>query len=130
MVRPRLALNTRLFSICVVVIIMSSCGGGGGETSVTSTSTQTKGSVTLSWETVETNADGTPCADLSGYRIYYSESTPVTKNNSLIINLGTLSTIQINNLDSGKTYRFRISAYDQSGNESELSSEEKSKTIL
>ena len=120
---PSLGIRNLLF-LFVVVMTLAACGGGGGETS---TSSQPPGpgpitaSVTLGWDQVTTNADGSPCNDLGGYRIYYGTSPGITRTNSLKVDIGNRLSAEIGNLTIGVTYYFRISSYDINGNESELS---------
>lgn len=76
--------------------------------------------VVLSWTPPNTNADGTPLDDLSGYNLYYGMTSG---NYSEKIDVGDALTYQVNNLSTGVTYYFATTAYDTSGNESEYSSE-------
>jgi len=119
------------WSLVVVLISMAltACGGGGGSSESLPTTAPGTGSAILSWNAVQTNVDGTPYTDPGGYRIYYGEISPVTKVNSLMVDTGNVTTAVIGGLPSGHVFYFRVSAYDQSGNESDLSSEEKSKAI-
>ena len=50
-------------------------------------------------------------------------------NNSQMIDVGNTTSAQINNLLIGHTYYVRIASYDTSNNESDLSTDEVSKTI-
>jgi len=84
------------------------------------TSVAFSGVATLSWNPPTTNADGTPLTDLSGYRVYYGNSSG---NYSQNINVGNVATYIINNLTEGLTYYFAVTAYDTSGNESRYSNE-------
>ena len=81
--------------------------------------------VTLSWDAPTTNEDGSPLTDLAGYKIYYSLSSG---NYTSHIDVGNVTTSQVNNLTDGATYYLAVTAYDFSGNESAYSSEV-SKTI-
>ncbi len=83
------------------------------------------GDATLSWNPPTTNKDGSPLADLAGYILYY-DTTSGKYNNS--IDVGDLTTYQVENLTEGLTYYFAVTAYDTSSNESEYSNEV-SKTI-
>ncbi|MEW6571242.1 MAG: SBBP repeat-containing protein [Nitrospirota bacterium] len=83
------------------------------------------GTATLLWEAPTTNADGTPLTDLSGYNVYYGTSSLVYNQ---VVNVGNATTHTVNNLESGLTYYFAVTAYDSSGNESQYSNEV-SKTI-
>ncbi len=71
------------------------------------------GAVKISWNANTEN-------DLGGYRVYYgnnSGSYPVG------VSAGNVTTYTINNLTSGATYYFVLTAYDNSGNESGYSQE-------
>ena len=73
--------------------------------------------VTLSWNT---NNE----ADLAGYRLYYKTSiNNFNKNNfDEKFNVGNKTNHTVQDLESGITYFFAITAYDFSGNESNISS--------
>jgi hypothetical protein len=79
-------------------------------------------SITLAWDAPTANADGTPLSDLSGFRIYYGNTSPLTPENSTTIDVANGTTHTIPDLDPG-TYFFAVSALDLNGNESELSEE-------
>jgi len=83
------------------------------------------GDAVLFWDPPTTNADGTPLTDLAGYKLYYGTTSG---NYSNSIDVGNVTTFQINNLTDGLTYYFAATAYDTSGNESSFSNEV-SKTI-
>jgi PKD repeat protein len=77
-------------------------------------------SVTLSWNPPTTNIDGTPLTDLAGFKIYYgTESGKYSVN----IDAGSASSYTVNNLFSGLTYYFAVTAYDAAGTESTFSNE-------
>jgi hypothetical protein len=69
--------------------------------------------VRLTWQS---NAE----SDLAGYRVYYGSSS---HSYTSIKDVGLSTTTDINGFTSGTTYYFAISAYDNSGNESDLSDE-------
>jgi len=120
----------RILILSLIVISISSCGGGGGGTELAGNPpTPGPQSATLSWSPVTLNIDDTNCTDLAGYRVFYGEQHPVTKNNSQMIDVGKTTLVQINNLLIGRTYYARIASYDTSNNESDLSPDEVSKTI-
>ena len=75
------------------------------------------------------NADSTPLTDLGGFNVYYGTETPLTKENSSKMNAGNVLSFLLKDLPAGFHY-FRITAYDDSGNESVLSDEEVSKDIV
>ena len=114
-----------LLGSALLIMSLTGCGGGGGSvTSVTGDGGGGGGvvtaSVTLEWEAPMTRADGSDLGDLSGYRILYG-ATPVSYINS--VDVGSATTCSIGSLVSGGTYFFVVTAYDASGNESELSNE-------
>jgi len=76
--------------------------------------------VALSWDAPTTNADGTPLADLAGYKVYYGNCSG---NYSQNIDVGNVPTYTVDNLTDGLTYYFAVTAYDTSGNESRYSNE-------
>ena len=103
--------------------------GQGGEEGVPGTSVGTgPGTASVSWDAPDTNEDGTPLTQLSGYRVYYGTTSPLDKSTSLSIDVGNITSFTVSGLDAG-TYYFAATAYDASGNESSLS-EEASKTII
>ena len=86
-------------------------------------------SVSISWTAPTTNADGTALRDLGGYRLYLGTSTPACPSGSFH-SLSSPTTApaagqQINNrltgLVANTTYFARVTAVDQSGNESACS---------
>ena len=103
-------------------LILSGCGGGGGGGSSSSSSNPpagTSSSITLSWETPVSAADGKPLADLSGFNIYYGKSSLAYSER---IDAGNGRTYTLENLPSG-TYYLAITAYDSAGNETDFSPE-------
>lgn len=58
--------------------------------------------------------------DLAGYKIYYGQQS---RNYTTTVNPGNATEVDISNLDRGTTYFFAVTAYDQSGNESDFSQE-------
>jgi PKD repeat protein len=78
------------------------------------------GNTTLTWNPPTTNIDDTLLTDLAGYKIYYGIASG---NYTQIIDIGNVSTYQINNLTDGLTYYFVVRAYDTSANESGNSNE-------
>ncbi|MFQ6112870.1 MAG: FlgD immunoglobulin-like domain containing protein [bacterium] len=71
------------------------------------------GSATVSWDP---NSE----SDLGGYKIYYGT---VSRTYSEVIDVGNVTSYTVNNLGSGQTYFFAVTAYDVSGNESGFSAE-------
>jgi len=107
-----------LISWLILILLfcaLSACGGsgGGGEGGGGS-------SLTLAWDEPETNADGTPLADLAGYVVYYGVEPDFYFYPEKIIGKQEVkeTSINIRNLYPG-TYYFVVTAYDKYGNESE-----------
>lgn len=99
-----------------------SCGGGGGGSSAVSggnAQTETTSTVTLSWETPVSSADGRPMADLSGFNIYYGRSSRAYTD---IVDAGNVRTYDLRQFPPG-TYYFAVTAYDAAGNETDFSPE-------
>lgn len=71
------------------------------------------GTVTVQWDP---NSE----SDLAGYKIYVGESS---RNYSGVVDAGTATQFAWQNLESGKTYFFVVTAYDFAGNESDYSAE-------
>jgi len=94
-------------------------------------------SVTVAWDQTTTNADGTACSDLAGYRIYYDtdgsgapyNGTGLSQGNSPIsVPVASLSDpanpeLTLSGLTAGVTYHIAVTSYDTSGNESGYSNE-------
>jgi hypothetical protein len=74
----------------------------------------------LSWDAPATNSNGTQLTDLAGYNVYYGTASG---NYSQSIDAGNTTTYTVANLAGGLTYYFAVTAYDNSGNESEFSNE-------
>ncbi|HEY9051917.1 MAG TPA: fibronectin type III domain-containing protein [Gammaproteobacteria bacterium] len=84
-----------------------------------STAAAAAASASLSWTPPTQNSDDSALTDLTGYVIYYGTS-PTSLNNTLQVNLG-LTEVVIDNLQSGVTYYFAITAVNSLGVESDLS---------
>jgi hypothetical protein len=85
------------------------------------------GAATLTWLPPTENTDGSPIADLAGYRIRYGRQAGELTELQSIPNPGITSAV-VENLASG-TWYFTVSAYNTSGVESEYSNLAQ-KTIL
>jgi hypothetical protein len=83
------------------------------------------GSVTLSWTAPTTREDGTPLTDLAGYYIRYGRMSKIYDEQIKIENPGIVTYV-VEDLRPGKWY-FVASAYDSSGQESNLSNQVKYK---
>jgi hypothetical protein len=59
-------------------------------------------------------------SDLAGYKIYYGDQS---RTYSSSVNVGKVTSYQLSNVSTGKTYYIALTAYDTSGNESGYSSE-------
>jgi hypothetical protein len=77
------------------------------------------GSITLEWSTPTLNSDGTPCIDLSGFKVYWGTASGQY---TFSKDVGNAVVATIADLVPGNYY-FTISAYDASGNESGLADE-------
>jgi hypothetical protein len=136
--------------VCLTLLI-TACGGGGGGNSdsgnsstgaaatnsiagsgttsapsgaATPTPTAITYPVQLKWTAPSTRADGSALAasELTGYRIYYSlDGTPADQDTVVPISSGATTAFTIN-LTAAGTYVFAITAIDQNGLESALSS--------
>ncbi len=96
-------------SIVVISFFTVACGSSGGGSS----------GVTLRWVAPTTNTDETPLTDLAGYIVYYGT---FSGNYPDSVNVGNVTEIS-RNPSSGK-WCFAVTAFDTSGNESDLSNEE------
>ena len=76
--------------------------------------------VTLIWDPPDMNADGTPCTDLVGYKVYYGKASMTYEK---WIDVGNVTTYKVTGLGAGCTYYFATTAYDTSKNESTYSNE-------
>jgi hypothetical protein len=108
-------------ALLIAVASLFGCGGGVTTTDAqppaVSPVTGAMGSATLTWAPPATNEDGTPLSSLGGYKIYYGTTPGVYTS----INVGPVSSYQVSGLAKGNVYYFAVSAYDSSGNESDLS---------
>lgn len=84
-----------------------------------STSNNCYSYATLAWMAPVTNMDGTYLTDLAGYRIHYGETS---SNYREQIDVGNKTCYVIGNLTS-REWCFAVTAYDTSGNESNISNE-------
>ncbi len=75
--------------------------------------------VSLEWDAVETNADGSECTDLGGYIVHDGPEPGVYL---LENDVGLTTSVTLDGFDPG-TYYFAVTAYDTFGNESEYSTE-------
>jgi len=100
----------------ILVAIAAHCGGVGSG----NVDNNVGGSATLSWEAPQTYVDGRPLGDaLGGFKVYYGTSS---RNYTHVMDAGKVTTYRVTGL-SPATYYFAVSAYVQSGNESDYSNE-------
>jgi len=129
----------------LMLVAVSGCGGGGtgapgdqlgmsdpsaqppstedamGEASAPSLQDgPVENSAVLSWSHPTINNDGTPLTDLAGFRVYHSDTIPLSKQASIWISVGERTIYAVAGLTPGVHY-FAVSAVDRGGNESELS---------
>lgn len=78
-----------------------------------------EGRVTLSWIAPTENTDGSPLADLAGYRIRYGTSAQAL-NNTIVVDNASVTAYVIENL-SPATWYFAVTAVTAAGLESEYS---------
>ena len=105
------------------IAVLAGCGSGGG-----SNSGGTGGNVsgTLSWSAPTTNTDGSPLADLAGYKVYYGISSGyytgsivLAGKDSTSVSVATLAS----DVPASGKYYIVVTAYDTSGIESAYSNE-------
>ena len=100
--------NTLRVILLGATLFVPSLGQSAGNTPALAPST-----VTLSW-------DKSPGRAVKGYRLRYGTSS---KNYSVTIDVGKVTTYTISNLIPNKRYYFVVTAYDATGNESLPSNE-------
>src|ERR1017187_9399842 len=71
-------------------------------------------------QSVELTWDPSPSSDVAGYNVYYG---PASGDYNSMISAGAVTDLEISGLLEGVTYYFAVTAYDSSGQESELSNE-------
>ncbi|HEU5320764.1 MAG TPA: choice-of-anchor D domain-containing protein, partial [Methylomirabilota bacterium] len=84
------------------------------------------GSLSLGWNAPTTNANGSPLTDLAQYRVYFGTSTPACPGQSFRAvgsptpspTTGEVVNYRLTGLAGGTSYTVRVTAVDQSGNES------------
>lgn len=105
-----------VFSLCVLLALSLPC--------------QNASAVTVEWDAVTTNADSTLMSDLAGYRVFFATksfqvgSTFISTSQAMgdaLINKRVIPDTETSYtlaLVSGNSYYFRVTAFDQSGNQS------------
>lgn len=86
---------------------------------VTTPAVSNNGTATLSWTPPTQNSDNSALTNLARYVVYYGTSQS-SLNSTLQVNAG-LSSVVVENLQSGVTYYFAISSVNSLGVESDLS---------
>lgn len=110
----------------LVAILLCGCGGGGGSESSSGTggggggTGGGTGTIGLAWDAVTTNADGSQCNDLGGYKIYYGTTSG---HYGTPIDVGNVTTYDLTGLTSGQRYYIIATAYNVSDSESGYSNE-------
>ncbi len=114
--------TSRICLIACLVLALFGCGQGGGSSGSGGSVGTGPGSAALSWQAPTTNEDGTPLADLAGFKVYYGTVSPIDKSNGQSIDVGNTTAYTLSGLSLG-THYFTVTAYDISGNESPLAQE-------
>ena len=119
------------FLVSAIILAIAGCGSGGGDGSIVATSiisvpdnpsnpsSSSTSSITLTWDELSKNTDGTSLSDLRGYNVYYWMTSG---NYSDSVNVGNQTGVTISSLTTG-TWCFAVKTYNLSGNESDLSNE-------
>lgn len=111
------------YFVCAAMIL-GGCGGSGDtETPALQGSGPTPSSgITVLWDP-PVNSDGTAASNLAGYNAYYATTSPITVDNSQILEVEWDTTsVALTDFPAG-TYYVAVSAVYASGNESDLSAE-------
>ena len=77
-------------------------------------------SATITWTAPALNTDGSELQNLAGYKIYYGQSA-TQLDMTILVNKPELTSFDIANLSAGKSYVFRITAFNSAGFESQKS---------
>lgn len=99
----------------------SGSSGDGSASPAQSTTPASSSSVTLGWQAPTQNTDGSPLADLAGYKIRYG-TAPDNYTQTVAVTNSSLSRYVVDNLPPG-IYYFTITAYNSAGLESDPSKE-------
>jgi hypothetical protein len=107
-----------ILGICCCLFVVTGCGSdGAGITGYQDYPAGTE-TVRLSWTAPSTNADGTQLTDLDGYVIYFR--TTGDYSHTYAMDVGNVTSAVIDRLSSG-AWCFTVTAYNNSGKESEFS---------
>ncbi len=111
-------------TILFIALCLSGCGAGSSAEPSGSDVGAGAGMATLSWTPPAENTDGSPLNDLLGYRIYYGYASDEVVN--LLLDSddvgANLSEYTIEGLVTGTTYYFGMTAVNNDGVESAMSS--------
>lgn len=115
--------STLLRSICLSAVValplcLVACGGPATAPVEGPTATPNQvpvgfGTASLSWTPVTTDTNGTPLADLAGYKIYYG-SSPGELSTTILVADPSATAYLVANLTSG-TWYFTVAAYTTGG---------------
>lgn len=116
------------FLLSLPLLFNQGCGGSGPVEVLASPTPSPDTSAKLLWEPPTSELDGSPLTDLAGYRVYISQTMPLTKTASPWVAVDSATTYTFTGLSPG-VYYFAVTAMDLFGNESAFSNEA-SKAIL
>lgn len=114
--------RTAARSAIALAALVAACAPAGPGPTGTDAGDEVAHSITLAWDAPETDAVGDPLADLAGYRLYYSDASPIDPATANMVDTGMSTTHTLTGLAPG-TFHFAVSAVDEAGNESELTPE-------
>ena len=105
----------------MLMVVLAGCGGGGGRSALPGGG---DASGQLTWDAPSSNTDGSPVADLAGYKLYYGTASG---NYTASIDVGNVTSIPVTTLSSSVPvpglYFIAVTAYDITGHESVYSDE-------
>jgi len=104
----------------LMALMLCGCAKRLGGAQAPGSTVEPAGQIRLSWERPTIRADGTPLAEIAGYKIYYG---PTTQTYDFIKTVSNQTRFSISGLEPGRTYYFTVTAYDASGHESSFSNE-------
>ncbi len=102
--------SAKLF--CVWFLTLACLALGGSSTPLEAAT------VSLAWDPPVNNTDGSPVANLAGYRLYYGTNSQAYSSQ---ITVGLSPTATVSNLQEGVTYYFSAVAFNETGIESSFS---------
>jgi hypothetical protein len=103
-----------------MALALHGCGGTHRATRAPGGPGDPEGQIRLSWEAPTTRADGTPSANIAGFRLHYGLTSGAY---AFMKSVGPQTTAVVSGLEPGRTYYFAVTAYDRTGNESRPSDE-------